>query len=970
MSFCKKRIVSVVVSLAMVITSGIIPATSGKAAENCEKYDGMYGNGVSYTYYKNVNSSSTLILDGEGTTPTISSDSLTSVDEQCEKQPWMEYAVSNAEEDRRVDIDTVLINGKVTLGTYTFANYTYNEKFSGNSYETIFKIGSNVSELPEGCFGAESESVYENGKNLKIFVYGENLKKVDLNAFKNSSDYAAIEIVVANEELQSLFEENEVLGNIGMIYIEKAHKVDIVPLQMAVADASYEKELHEPGGVYDGVYNQETWDDMKSLLSEAETLIKKIDQGRYLEKENISVEELATKVDNLTTGLKDTLDTIHDTFSTLKVKIQTTESNYTEEDYTVGSWNALQTALTEAKKLTEDSDKAAMNDAISAIDTAVAGLVSVKALNEAIAKVEPKNHYTKASWSESGVAEALTNAKAIAADATQVAVDAATQALTEAAKKLDLKTLLDISTLENTVKAYRSFDEADYTEDTWSEFITAYNMAKAYVASGVYKLPESLTQADIDDLNAEVRGAAKSLVRSSNAEARAELKKLLEEIEAKGYKAEDYSEDDNKKQIWNNFANALEVAKGSVDSETQSISSIKLTINNLKEAEAALSALAAPPVVDKKDAYLEYSGSWTKKAETNNMTGYKPDNSKVTVNTSAGDNNWIQIDGLDLSALSNPTLEVEYNANGDTLQVYTDTDWEKALTNGTESSGKYSVSLDKGITTLIFSHNADKLEYTKIKIYDNKEAVQDPVKEAKEQLAAVVSDAEKLKESDYTAESWAALVEALDAASKLTNDSTLEEVNAAKKKIADAVEGLVKAGNDPTPSTPTPPTQGNDDNKNKNDKDPKQENTALKKGAVFTAGKLKYKVTNAAKGKLAVAVQAPKSKKVKSLTIPATVKAKGAVYKVTAIAPNAFKNCKKLTKVTIGKNITTIGKNAFSQAKVLKKITVKSTNLKKVGKNALKGIHKKAVIKVPKKKLKTYKKLFSKKGQKTVKIKK
>ena len=120
-----------------------------------------------------------------------------------------------------------------------------------------------------------------------------------------------------------------------------------------------------------------------------------------------------------------------------------------------------------------------------------------------------------------------------------------------------------------------------------------------------------------------------------------------------------------------------------------------------------------------------------------------------------------------------------------------------------------------------------------------------------------------------------------------------------------------------------------------------------------------------------VEVQAPKSKNAKSLSISATVKINGVTYKVTSIANNAFKNCKKLKKITIGANVTSIGKNAFSKAKALKTITVKSKKLKKVGKGALKGIHKKAVIKVPKAKLKKYKKLFKGKGQKkTVKIKK
>ena len=106
--------------------------------------------------------------------------------------------------------------------------------------------------------------------------------------------------------------------------------------------------------------------------------------------------------------------------------------------------------------------------------------------------------------------------------------------------------------------------------------------------------------------------------------------------------------------------------------------------------------------------------------------------------------------------------------------------------------------------------------------------------------------------------------------------------------------------------------------------------------------------------------------------IPATVKVKGVSYKVTSIAKNAFKNNKKLKKVTIGANITSIGANAFSGCKVLKNVVVKSTKLKTIGKNAFKGIQKKAVIKVPAKKLKAYKKLFGSKAgiKKTMKIKK
>jgi len=138
----------------------------------------------------------------------------------------------------------------------------------------------------------------------------------------------------------------------------------------------------------------------------------------------------------------------------------------------------------------------------------------------------------------------------------------------------------------------------------------------------------------------------------------------------------------------------------------------------------------------------------------------------------------------------------------------------------------------------------------------------------------------------------------------------------------------------------------------------------------------------------------PTKKNLQSVTIPSTVKIKGVTYKVTSIGNKAFINNKKLKKVTISDNITTIGNSAFQGCKALKTvtigkrvktigqkafygdgklrtITVKSTALKKVGGKALYGIHKKAVIKAPTKKLSAYKKLFKNKGQKkNVKFKK
>ena len=102
--------------------------------------------------------------------------------------------------------------------------------------------------------------------------------------------------------------------------------------------------------------------------------------------------------------------------------------------------------------------------------------------------------------------------------------------------------------------------------------------------------------------------------------------------------------------------------------------------------------------------------------------------------------------------------------------------------------------------------------------------------------------------------------------------------------------------------------------------------------------------------------------KITDLNIPSTVKIGGKKYKVTAIAAGAFKGNKKIRSAVIGKNIRSIGADAFRDCKKLKKVVFKTVKLKKstVGKNAFKGIAKKATFTLPEKKYKSYKKILPK----------
>jgi hypothetical protein len=182
----------------------------------------------------------------------------------------------------------------------------------------------------------------------------------------------------------------------------------------------------------------------------------------------------------------------------------------------------------------------------------------------------------------------------------------------------------------------------------------------------------------------------------------------------------------------------------------------------------------------------------------------------------------------------------------------------------------------------------------------------------------------------------------------------------------------------PTPSTPTTsetpttPTSGSTTQNTQTTDNQSTETTLPAVGSTEKISGVSYKVTKSSAEKKEVTFTGRVSKTKTSVKVPDTVKIDGQIYKVTAISDKAFKNNSKLKSVTIGKNITKIGKEAFSGCKKLSKITIKSTKLKSVSKNALKGINAKATIKVPKKQLSAYKKLFNGKAgfKKTMKIKK
>ena len=152
-------------------------------------------------------------------------------------------------------------------------------------------------------------------------------------------------------------------------------------------------------------------------------------------------------------------------------------------------------------------------------------------------------------------------------------------------------------------------------------------------------------------------------------------------------------------------------------------------------------------------------------------------------------------------------------------------------------------------------------------------------------------------------------------------------------------------------------------------------------GKVFTIGKYRYKITT---GSTAEFTGLGKTGE-KKVTVPKSITLGGSSFRVNYIAAKALYKNKKVTTVGIGNNVKTIGKSAFEGCKQLKSVTVgtgvtkinakafkncsklqtvtlRSKQIKSMGKESFKGIKSNAAIKVPSKKMASYKKMLKKTG--------
>lgn len=161
----------------------------------------------------------------------------------------------------------------------------------------------------------------------------------------------------------------------------------------------------------------------------------------------------------------------------------------------------------------------------------------------------------------------------------------------------------------------------------------------------------------------------------------------------------------------------------------------------------------------------------------------------------------------------------------------------------------------------------------------------------------------------------------------------------------------------PAVTTPGGINEGDDEN-----------TTGVEVDDEFSVGGVFYTVTEIKSGKVYVGVSGVVNDRATTVFIPKKIKYKGNEMIVTSIEEDGFSYMERLRKVVIYADIVKIGNDAFKGAVKFDRFVIRTTKLKKAGKNIFKNTSKKMIIEVPKKSLSSYKKLFKNKGIKVKEI--
>ena len=499
-------------------------------------------------------------------------------------------------------------------------------------------------------------------------------------------------------------------------------------------------------------YTEKEWAVLEAALKAAKEALTSRDQA---------------VVDKATADLKNAIDAlVKMDYAALNEQIGKVPADKTP--YTVQSWAALEAALKAAKEALNSRDQTVVDKATEDLKNAIEALVKVGyiGLQMQIDRVPAdETLYTEKSWA--AVEEALKEAKEALKSRDQEVVNKATIKLMEA---IDALVKMDYAGLNEQIDRIPA-DEKLYTVESWAAVEEALKAAKEALTSR--------DQAVVDKATADLKNAIDALVAI-------DYSKLEEHIaEAEKLNSSNYTAGS-----WAALEAALKAAKEALTSRDQAV--VDAAAKALDDAITALEAI--PGIVidysklieaiekaEKLDGSKYTEESWKNLTEALKAAKEARNSGSQTVVDKAAKALEDAIKALaekpivptvDYTELNKVIAEAEALKEAD----FTAETWKKlaealkAAKEALNSNDQAVVNAAaKGLKDAIGAL-AEKPDYT--------------------ELLAQIEAAEALKETDYTAETWKKLAEALTAGKAALESDDQTVVDAAAKAIKDAIAAL------------------------------------------------------------------------------------------------------------------------------------------------------------------------------------
>ncbi|WP_242987604.1 sugar-binding protein [Anaerobacterium chartisolvens] len=372
----------------------------------------------------------------------------------------------------------------------------------------------------------------------------------------DNTDATQSEVDAASAALQTAIDELEVVTPVNK---------DLLAAVIVAAN-----ELNE------NAYTAQSWQAMKTALDNAISV-------------NDNVNATQDEVNAASAALQTAIDELEAVTPVNKALLEAEISRVqglSEDDYTAESWQAMQTALTNATSVnanaaaTQQQVDAATADLKTAIEELVAVTPSADK-TELEAEIEKaqglnKNDYTAESWQ--AMQTALTAATSVneKEDATQQEVDEAKAALKTAIDALEeVSPSVDKTGLEAEISRTQGLSESAYTAESWQAMQTALTAATSVNEK------EDATQQEVDEAKAALKTAIDALVAVTPSADKTEL--AAEIIRAQGLSESAYTA-----ESWQAMKTALTAAisvNANADATQQEVDAAKTAL------QAAISAL-------------------------------------------------------------------------------------------------------------------------------------------------------------------------------------------------------------------------------------------------------------------------------------------------------------------------------------------------------------------------------------------